>query len=505
MVFEPEYMKVVSSVRKNLGIMQSVVELKLPTNEDVIDTIYSVGARSTIVSSETAGNEVSFTGLVDFQAMYESAGVSAVDYSAEFKDKFISNNELSGEIILTSNVIDVTSNIVANGIRVVAIVETIIDEIKSKDVSVLTAVQGDRVFSSTTEMTYSTYVGKAVEKFEVTSDFSIASASKILMVTPNVCVKDIVAKDNYLTVSGLLSVSVCYQEGDAEANIKTFDHCIDFSFDSAMDGIRDDSCVYSNIATLFNEIKVSTMLEENGASVDLYVPLMFAGYVFNSQTVEVVDDVYSQDNYLSVTSENFDTLQCAQAISFSDNIMGTASIVDTAPFIDEILGVSTNNIVLASSNIVGDKLAIEGIVNSTVLYYTKESNAITSVQVEMPFMVEEKVNAEQSSIVSLCLKDVSARSRRGKEIEVSAELKVYSDLYCSRENSVITNVAIGDEKPQDDSSLYIYIVKPGETIWDIAKNMNVSPDVILEQNPDVSLPLQPYEKLVIYKPQMFDF
>ena len=120
-------------------------------------------------------------------------------------------------------------------------------------------------------------------------------------------------------------------------------------------------------------------------------------------------------------------------------------------------------------------------------------------------MVEEKVNAEQSSIVSLCLKDVSARSRRGKEIEVSAELKVYSDLYCSRENSVITNVTIGDEKPQDDSSLYIYIVKPGETIWDIAKNMNVSPDVILEQNPEVSLPLQPYEKLVIYKPQMFDF
>ena len=505
MVFEPEYMKVVSSVRKNLGIMQSVVELKLPINEDTVDAIYSVGARSTIISSETAGNELSFTGLVDFQAMYESSGISAVDYSAEFRDKFVSNNELSGEIILTSNVIDVTSSIVTNGIRVVAIVETIVDVIKSKDISVLTAVQGDRVFSSTKEMTYSTYVGKAVEKFEVTSDFSIASASKILMVTPNVCVKDVESKDNYLTVSGNLNVSVCYQTAEEESSIKTFDHCVDFSFESAMDGIRDDSCVYSNIATLFNEIKVSTMLEENGANIDLYVPLMFAGYVFNSQTLEVVDDVYSQDNYLSITSENFETLQCAQAIAFSDNIMGTASIVETAPFIDEILGVSTNNIVVASNNIVGDKLTIEGIVNSTVLYYTKESNAITTVQVEMPFVVEEKANSEQASIVTLCLKDVSVRSRRGKEIEVSAELKVYSDLYCSRENSVITNVILGSEKPQDDSSLYIYIVKPGETIWDIAKNMNVSPDAILEQNPDVSLPLQPYEKLVVYKPQMFDF
>ena len=41
MVFEPKFTKVVGSVRKNIGITQSVVELKLPTNENDISKIYS--------------------------------------------------------------------------------------------------------------------------------------------------------------------------------------------------------------------------------------------------------------------------------------------------------------------------------------------------------------------------------------------------------------------------------------------------------------------------------
>ena len=96
MVFEPNFTKVVSSVRKNIGITQSIIELKLPTNEEVIDAIYSVSAKSTIVSAEVAGNDINFVGLIDFQAMYESLGMSALDYSAEFKDKFTADAEING-------------------------------------------------------------------------------------------------------------------------------------------------------------------------------------------------------------------------------------------------------------------------------------------------------------------------------------------------------------------------------------------------------------------------
>ena len=505
MVFEPNFTKVVSSSRKNIGITQSVIELKLPTNEDVIDAIYSVSAKSTIISNEVAGNDINFVGLVDFQAMFESAGITALDYSAEFKDKFVCDSEVLGEVVLSSNVVDVTSSIVSNGIRVVAIVETTIDNIVSKDINVLTSINSQDVNIQYKDVEFSTYIGKAYEKFDVTQEFDVKNATKILMVTPNVCVTSVTPNENYMTVNGLLNVDVCYQTGDSNGDVTSDFQTFDFSWDIALTGITDTSVIQSEISIMFNEIKVTTMLEEGGANVNLYVPIAFAGYVFAKTNMSVIDDVYIKSNYLSITSETFDSIVGMPSLQFRDNISGTASIADTAPFIDEILGVCTNNIVLASSRVDNNKLSIEGVANATVVYLTKETNALTAVQVEMPFSVEQKVDGNMASVVTLCLSDVNARSKRGKEIEVSSNLSVYVDMYGMNTMQVISNITMGDEKPKDDCSLYIYIVKDNQTIWDIAKEMNVSEELILEQNPDVELPLRSGEKLVIYNPSLLGF
>ena len=505
MVFEPNFTKVVSSVRKNIGITQSIIELKLPTNEEVIDAIYSVSAKSTIVSAEVAGNDINFVGLIDFQAMYESLGMSALDYSAEFKDKFTADAEINGEVVLTSNVVDVTSSIVSNGIKVVAIVEISIDQIESRDLNVLTGVNSNNAYLSYKDIEFNTYLGKAYEKFDVTGEFEIGGATKVLMVTPSACIANVTPKDNYVSVSGLVNVDVCYQTGDNNSDIKSDFHSFDFDWDVALTGITDMSYVQSMLSIIFNEIKVSTMLDDGKATVSLNVPLAYTGYVFNKTTMQTVDDVYSKTNYLSITNENFDSIQGYPCVWFKDTISGVASINETSPFIDDILGVCTNNIVLASSRVDANKLIIEGVANATVVYFTKETNAVTSVQVEMPFSVEEKVEGSESSVVTLCLSDVTARSKRGKEIEVSAELGVYSDMYGQTMMSVISDVTVGDQKPHDDCALYIYIVKPGETIWDVAKDMSVSVDLIMEQNPDVALPLVGGEKLVIYNPCLANF
>ena len=88
---------------------------------------------------------------------------------------------------------------------------------------------------------------------------------------------------------------------------------------------------------------------------------------------------------------------------------------------------------------------------------------------------------------------------------MSADLEVYADIYTLQEGCVITNVTLGDEKPKDDCALYIYIVKPNQTIWDVAKDINSSQELILEQNPDIELPLKAGDKLVVYRPNVMNF
>lgn len=505
MVFEPNFTKVVSSVRRNVGVTQSVIELKLPTNENNVSKVYSIGAKSTVISSEANGRELSFMGLIDFQAVYEGDGISAVDYSVEFRDKFEADQEIMGELIVTSNVVDVTSEIVAGDMKVVAIVEITLDEISSRDLNVLTSAKGEGVHVSTSELTFSSYIGKAYEKFDVAGDLQIDGAAGVLMVTPCVSLYEVLPRDNYIIVNGKLNLDICYKTGDNVQDINTKYHEMDFSWEVALDGLTANSIVQSVVGLVSNEIKVSTIIEEGVANINVYVPVVYAGYVFNESTIDVVGDLYLEKNYMSVTCENFDTIMGNDSVKFKDNISGTASILDTSPFIDEIIGVCTNNLVLASSRVENNKLYIEGVANSTVVYYTKETNDVTSVQVEMPFSVEEKVIGECSSVVTICLENISARSKRGKEIEVSAELNVYTDMYSNNTLSAITSVNIGDEKQQDDCSLYIYIVKEGQTIWDVAKDVNTSQELILDQNPDIELPLKGGEKLVIYKPNIMKF
>ena len=506
MVFEPNFTKVVSSTRRNIGTSQVAIEVKLPTQEISIENIYSVGARSTILSYEAVGNNINFVGLVDFQAMYRAEmGVAAIDYSAEFKDRFTSEDEVNGELILSSNVVDVTSQVTTNGIKVVAIVEVVIDEIASKDINVLTKVGGEDVYQSTKQVEFAAYIGRAYEKFDITEEISIKHAKNILMVTPCATLNKVEPRENYLVLQGVLGVDICYENGENLEDIASEYRSFDFSWEVALNGINEDSLVQSALSLLSNEIKVSSTPDEEGVLVNMYVPLVYNGYVFAKNSLEVVDDVYLENNYLSVTTENFDTIVGSGDIHFSDNISGTASILDTAPFIDEILGVCTNNIVLARTLIQDDRLDVEGVANATVVYYTKETNELTSVQVEIPFSVEQKVSGQNASVVTICLNQVSARSKRGKEIEVSATLSVYADLYSSDSMSVISDITLGQEKPVDDCALFIYIVKPGQSLWDIAKELGVSSDLILEQNPELELPVKAGDKLVVYRPRIMHF
>ena len=505
MVFEPKFTKVVSSTRKTIGCIQTVVEIKLPTADMGVTSVLSVGAKSVVVNNEVVGKDIVFNGVVDFQAVYMTDVLSAVDYSAEFRDKFASLDNVDGEVILSSTVVDVTSSIVGGGIKVVAVVEITIDEIENNELNVLTSVDGDDIHVATNELNYSTYIGRANEKFDVSTDIELAGVLNVLMVTPFVSVYSVEPRENYLVISGRVGLDICAQTGENVSSLSTYYRSTDFSWEVAFEGISDTSIIQSLIGIVCNEIKISTFVENGVANLSVIVPVNYMGYVFKENKIDVIEDVYLEKNYLSITCENYKTIDSGSSLSFKDNISGTATIQDTAPFIDDVLGVCTNNVVVASSRVTDGKLSVEGVANSTVAYYTKDTGEVTAVQVEMPFSIEKKVDCPDVSIVTICLENLSARSKRGKEIEVSAELNVFVDLSLENSGCVITEVQLGDEKQFDDCALQIYVVKPNQTVWDVAKELSVSQELIMEQNESINLPLKAGDKLVIYKTNLMRY
>ena len=159
MAFEPNFEKVVASVRKRLGETQSQVDCRLSVTDDVKKIVCS-NAKANIVSVETSGKDIVYSGVVNFQVVYFDNNMNPVgmDYTAEFKDKYFTQMELSNVVpIVNVSVVDVNTSV--NGdIKAIATLETTVDVIINNSTMVLTDIASDTYFTKKELINYSNYI-----------------------------------------------------------------------------------------------------------------------------------------------------------------------------------------------------------------------------------------------------------------------------------------------------------------------------------------------------------
>ena len=513
MAFEPNYEKLVSSFRKKLGATQAVIECRLPVAEGRPMGILCANAKANIEGSEVANNEISFRGFANLQVIYldENKIPQALDYSAEFKDKIVGVVGGYANLlpIVVANVIDVKTLIEANAIKVTAIIEVNVDGVITEDTNALVSVGGNSTFTKNELITYQTLEDTPTEKFEIIQDVEIKdSVNKVLSVCPSVFIESVEPKDKYLILKGGINLDICYLSEGETPLIRTLAGNFDFTQEIAGENITPESVVQNNIQVMVNEMKITTSIDVETAVINCVVPVMYRGFVFNQKEMETVTDVFNVNNFLQTSYQSVETLKPFASMDYVEKIDGSATLEDSMPFMDEVLGNCCNHITLANARIMDNRLLLEGVANTTVIYFNKEDNATISYEVEMPFSLLLNANDipnDFQPVINIGIGEVVAKGKRGKEIEINAKLFIYADFYTGLKECVINEASEGEEKPYDDLVLSIYIVKDGDTIWDIAKEMNVSPDMILEQNPDLELPLKAGTKIVIYKQRLIEF
>ena len=288
----------------------------------------------------------------------------------------------------------------------------------------------------------------------------------------------------------------------APVNIANNTFEFDFVQEVANDGLGQGSIIQSILDVVTNEMKVDAMKVDGKLQVKVLLPLLYRGFIFNEYEIDAILDIYSATNYLSVTYDNVETMQNQSDIKFTDKVSGVVSISDTSPFIDEVLGSCINNVALTKSAVVDNRLMVEGVISVSSVYYSKENEALNSVAIDIPFVLDEMVNYENGAYAktTLTIENITTRSRRGKEIDVSVDVNVYTKIYEVIDNSFITDIVMGDNIDRDACALTIYVVHEGDTVWSIAKDMGVAPELIYAQN-DIKEYLVPGEKLVIYAPR----
>ena len=94
---------------------------------------------------------------------------------------------------------------------------------------------------------------------------------------------------------------------------------------------------------------------------------------------------------------------------------------------------------------------------------------------------------------------IRSKLRRGNEICVRVEISVLVSVSEGRHAEIITMVTEGEEISVPASAISLHIARHNESLWEVAKSLCTTPELVLVQNPHLELPLKGGERIVAYR------
>ena len=240
------------------------------------------------------------------------------------------------------------------------------------------------------------------------------------------------------------------------------------------------------------------MTDDNVIKVEGEV--QFKVQAFRCAEAEVVDDMFTLTNEVTLTRENASYVCFDGCGFFSENVSGTAVLGDNRAAVIDINALPYSRCYTSKSYVDEDgKLVVEGIVNTDIIY--TDENGYNSVRTEIPFSLSISSLQKFSKMVKVCctVEDISARVRREREIDVQLRLGVEVCGYSDVSVGYISAVELGEEKPQNKSALSLYISNKGDEILDLCKALTAMPEDIMAQNPTLQFPLNEGERVIYFR------
>lgn len=474
----------------------------------MVSKVLASAIEPSIVSCETLTGTVNYSGELDIKVIVldEEGQFNSTSSTCPFSSKFEGENIENGQNAhIELKVIDY--NIVSiNGdnIKLNVMLEQSGFVYGNKDEQTIRCDDEDICFK-TDKFNATRFVGASKASFNVTSEISSREkVSKILLVESKALVRNVEAGVNFVTVYGDVISKVLYiSENDRFESGYVVDS---FKEEVEVEGASRDSSVQAFASVKEDGVLTEIVEDEKGVKITITVPVNLKVCVYDSQELEIINDIYSTTSDLSVTTSSFDMACLCKMDVVEGKIEGNSMIEDDKPRVDKILFNAGNNVVITNSYIENDEITIEGIAKTNVVYLNDEDSSINSVQLDVPFVISDKFEGQTEGIVSVSaiVCDVDVVVKKGRELFYDARVKA-NVIYCTSQTcGVISGAEKLDSLQERDYAMEVIFAKAGDELWDIAKKAKVHDYQLQSQNPDVAFPLQEDQSLIIFYQKMIE-
>ena len=235
-----------------------------------------------------------------------------------------------------------------------------------------------------------------------------------------------------------------------------------------------------NICDVHYEIKNIVIKPNSAEEHSIYIEFEFEvfGMIYEKKQINLIQDLYSPETNLEFVQKR--AIICEELIEKTSDftINSTQKITELEE--GKILDVETD-IILSNTKISNSKIYYTGELKLNFIY--EKSKTVNSKNVRIPFETSEenvlgtdKINVETEFSIKNADFSLVQKGETNCKVEISTSTKINKNIVIN----LIDNIEAveEEEKTNNYNSLILYIVVPGDSLWEIAKKFNSTVDEI---------------------------
>lgn len=501
MPVEKSFEKFLVAKRRKLTTEQVVVEcsVNLESGEELAKVL-SVKACSNLDSPTVTSNEINFNGKLTLNIIYLTADNLVGSQRNVCPFTFKTAQETTGTVYGKAKVIETTvENATTTNIKVLCVVEVCVFEIKNEELKMISSA-GEDVMTRESELTLVELSATSTQQFVEENTFTTKEQVKsVLSSHSTVVVKDCNAGYNFVSMQGDIITRLIYTVDDGREKISSTYVINSFKQELEIEGVTKEDKIEVLASVLCDGVTTTINNGEGETAIVVSVPVEATVFAFATKTTTTITDLYSVKNDVQTVTESYEFTNLAECDYFESKIEGTLTLSDETPRVDKLLAVTGEGFIDSTAYVNENEISVEGVCYANLVYLNDETGSVNSVQIEFPFVVNEKSSHNGAEVsIKISLTDVDAMVKKGRDVYFDAKLKMEVCYYTEEKGGVITDITVGEELATRVHPIEIYFAHQGESLWDIAKQLKVKDSLIFEQNANLTDPLEKDEKIVLY-------
>ena len=458
---------------------------------------------------------VNLNGDIEYRIIYVSEGEKEQINSASIRTGFSQEINLQSakpeHEIKVNSLIEHTECSIINGrkINVKSIIEVQLKAMENKNLKIIKDLENEENLQILRGKTViNCFAGSCEETLELDEKIEIPSGKpnlrEIIRKDLKITDKEYKIAGNKIIVQGSLNILTLYTDEEM-TGIHYLENEIPFLKTLEIRDIDEDS--YCDVNVKIRESNISIDEDNDGETRVLSVEaeILIESEAFEKREVEYIEDAYSLNRNIKPDREVINMEELISNEQSQIVIKDVVKLKEDKPVISEIFNV-LNEPVIVESRIDDNKIIVEGIVNSNILYLSEDSRQlITSDKQEIPFNYKFEISGLQSNNnydVDLFMEHSSYSIINQKEIEVRMIIGVEAKV--SREFEISLVTGLENDTDDDFQNTYlpyitVYFVQPGDTAWGIAKKYNTTIEEIKENNEISGNDVYPGQQIIVTK------